>query len=139
MRVAIFLLCLWLGGCGVVAAPCRIGSGALKAVPLVGHVAAFDVDEAKIGTEIGGKMVFPLSKLPDMIGRMSIKIGVIATPPAQAQEVADMMVKAGIRAIWNFSHTKLNVPPNTIVQHENLASSLVVLSKKLAMALQANT
>ncbi len=102
-------------------------------------IAAFDVDEAKIESKIGGKMVFPLSKLPDMIGRMSIKIGIIATPAAHAQEVADIMVKAGIRAIWNFSHTKLSVPPNIIVQHENLASSLVVLSKKLAMALQANT
>jgi redox-sensing transcriptional repressor len=101
-------------------------------------VAAFDVDETKIGTKIGGKMVFGLSKLPDMIGRMSIKIGVIATPAASAQEVANIMVGAGIQAIWNFSHTKLNVPAGIIVQHENLASSLVVLSKKLAMAMQAN-
>ncbi len=37
-------LCLSLGGCGVVAAPCRVGSGALKAVPLVGHVAAAPTD-----------------------------------------------------------------------------------------------
>jgi redox-sensing transcriptional repressor len=101
-------------------------------------IAAFDVDEAKIGTKIGGKMVFHLSKLPDMIGRMSIGIGVIATPAANAQEVANIMIGAGIRAIWNFSPTKINVPPGIIVQHENLASSLVVLSKKLAMALQAN-
>jgi redox-sensing transcriptional repressor len=101
-------------------------------------VAAFDVDEAKIGTEIGGKMVFNLGKLPDMIGRMSIRIGVIATPAANAQEVANVMVGAGIRAIWNFSPTKISVPPGIIVQHENLASSLVVLSKKLAMAMQAN-
>jgi redox-sensing transcriptional repressor len=100
-------------------------------------IAAFDVDEAKIGTEIGGKMVFNLSKLPDMIGRMSIRIGVIATPAVNAQEVANIMVGAGIRAIWNFSPTKISVPPGIIVQHENLASSLVVLSKKLAMAMQA--
>jgi hypothetical protein len=40
----VLLLCLGLNGCGVVAAPCRITSGALKAVPLVGHVAAAPTD-----------------------------------------------------------------------------------------------
>jgi hypothetical protein len=46
MRLAIFLLLcgIGLGGCGIVAAPCRIGSGALKAVPIVGHVAAAPTD-----------------------------------------------------------------------------------------------
>jgi hypothetical protein len=39
-----FALCLGLGGCGVVAAPCRITSGAIKAVPVVGHVAAAPTD-----------------------------------------------------------------------------------------------
>jgi hypothetical protein len=38
------LFCFWLSGCGVVAAPCRIGSGAIKAVPIVGHVAAVPTD-----------------------------------------------------------------------------------------------
>jgi Family of unknown function (DUF6726) len=44
VRLFAFLLCLWLGGCGVVAAPCRITSGAVKAVPLVGHIAAAPTD-----------------------------------------------------------------------------------------------
>lgn len=100
-------------------------------------IAAFDSDEKKIGSEVDGKMIFHIKKLPDMIRRMSIKIGIITTPPASAQELANVMAEAGIRAIWNFSHTKISVPPGAIVQHENLASSLVVLSKKLAMALQA--
>jgi len=40
----LLLLCLCLGGCGIVAAPCRISSGAIKAVPIVGHVAAAPTD-----------------------------------------------------------------------------------------------
>jgi len=44
LRLAILCGCLWLGGCGVLAAPCRITSGAVKAVPLVGHVAAAPTD-----------------------------------------------------------------------------------------------
>ena len=45
VRAALFMvLCMALGGCGIVAAPCRLTSGAVKAVPLVGHVAAAPTD-----------------------------------------------------------------------------------------------
>lgn len=100
-------------------------------------IAAFDADAGKVGTEIHGTTVFHVSKLPNMIKRMGIKIGVLTVPEKSAQPLADSMVKAGIRAIWNFSPAKINVPLHVIVQHENLASSLVVLSKKLAEALKA--
>jgi redox-sensing transcriptional repressor len=100
-------------------------------------IAAFDVDEKKVGTKVAGRSILHVSKLPDMIRRMSVKIGVLTVPAAYAQEQADTMVKAGIRAIWNFSPMKISVPPHIIVQHENLASSLVVLSKKLTLALKA--
>jgi redox-sensing transcriptional repressor len=49
------------------------------------------------------------------------------------------MVNAGIRAIWNFSPVKVHVPSDIIVQHENLASSLVVLAKKLTLARQTQS
>jgi len=100
-------------------------------------VAAFDADESKVGTEIHGKKVIHVEKLPDMIHRMGIKIGVLTVPAYCAQELATTMVRAGIHAIWNFSPIKVMAPPDVIVQHENLASSLVVLSKKLALALKA--
>ncbi len=48
------------------------------------------------------------------------------------------MVEAGVHAIWNFSPVKIMVPPGIIVQHENLASSLVVLSKKLSMSIKTD-
>jgi redox-sensing transcriptional repressor len=99
-------------------------------------IAAFDADETKAGTEIRGKLVFPVGKLPDMIRRMGIKIGILTVPAQSAQELTDLMVDAGIHAIWNFSPIKIMVPQRIIVQHENLASSLVVLSKKLAMSLK---
>ena len=41
------------------------------------------------------------------------------------------MVKVGIKAIWNFAPIKINVPKDVVVQHENLASSLAVLSQKI--------
>jgi redox-sensing transcriptional repressor len=96
-------------------------------------VAGFDEDEAKVGTEIQGRKIFPVAKLADMIQRMNIQIGILTVPSYCAQELADLMVRAGIRAIWNFSPVKVMAPQDVIVQHENLASSLVVLSKKLAL------
>jgi redox-sensing transcriptional repressor len=99
-------------------------------------IAAFDVDGSKVGSQVRGKMIFDVAKLPDMIRRMSIKIGILTVPASCAQEQADIMVKAGIHAIWNFSPVKISVPPDVIVQHENLASSLGVLSKKLALAIK---
>jgi redox-sensing transcriptional repressor len=101
-------------------------------------IAAFDADESKVGTEIRGKKVIHVEKLPEMIRRMGIKIGILTVPAFCAQELADNMVSAGIHAIWNFSPVKVMAPPEIIVQHENLASSLVVLSKKLALALKAS-
>jgi redox-sensing transcriptional repressor len=102
-------------------------------------IAAFDADEKKVGTEIHGTRVFHVDKLPNMIKRMGIHIGILTVPGQSAQQIAEIMIKAGIYAIWNFSPVKLNVPPHVIVQHENLASSLVVLSKKLAQTLKATT
>jgi redox-sensing transcriptional repressor len=100
-------------------------------------VAAFDNDESKVGAEVHGTKVLHVDKLPNMIKRMGIKIGVLTVPGQAAQELADIMVKSGICAIWNFSPVKITVPAGVIVQHENLASSLVVLSKKLAQKLSA--
>ncbi len=100
-------------------------------------IAAFDIDAGKIGETIHGVKVFHIKKLPDMVRRMGIKIGILTTPAYSAQELTDNMIKAGIQAIWNFSPVKVNVPPGIIVQHENLAVSLVVLSKKLALNIKA--
>jgi len=97
-------------------------------------IAAFDIDKEKIGQTIHGVKIFHLGKLPDMVKRMGIKIGILTTPAPPAQELTNEMVNAGIEAIWNFSPIKVSVPPGIIVQHENLASSLVVLAKKLALA-----
>ncbi len=68
---------------------------------------------------------------------MKVKIAVLATPEASAQSVADALVQGGIKAIWNFAPVTLKVPENIIVQNENLASGLAVLSKKLQQQLQS--
>lgn len=95
-------------------------------------VAAFDVDPAKIGTEIHGKRVFDLKRLGDLVNRMHIKMGVLTVPLEVAQETADYMVESGIEAIWNFTAVKLNLPSHIIVERVDLAASFAVLSSRLA-------
>jgi redox-sensing transcriptional repressor len=94
-------------------------------------IATFDTSPLKIGRDYFGKRVFPLNKFKNLTQRMNIKIGIITTPAKYAQEIADLMVDAGIKGIWNFAPTHLNVPDDVHVQNENLAASLSVLINKM--------
>lgn len=94
-------------------------------------VAAFDMDNNKLGEMINGKQVMDISKLDNLCRRMKIRLGIITVPAFAAQEVCDKLVKAGVLGIWNFSPVHLNVPDNVLVQNENMAFSLAMLSKHL--------
>jgi redox-sensing transcriptional repressor len=94
-------------------------------------VVGFDSDEAVVGTEIAGRKILPLNKLVSLCKRMHVNIGIIAVPAEAAQEVCNLMIEAGILAIWNFAPVKLTVPDQILVQDEDMASSLAVLSKHL--------
>ena len=94
-------------------------------------IAAFDTNPEIIGQEISGKPVFAIEKLKDLVPRMGIKIGIITVPSDKTQEIADMMVAAGIKAIWNFAPIYIKTPEDIIIQNVNMASSLAVLSNKL--------
>jgi redox-sensing transcriptional repressor len=98
-------------------------------------VAAFDTDPDKIGKRFHGKEILHIDKFTKLVERMKIPIGILTVPAHEAQKITDMMVNAGIKAIWSFAPVHIHVPPDVIVQHENLASSLVVLSKKLTTKL----
>lgn len=94
-------------------------------------VAAFDTSVLKIGNMYFGKTVFSTTKFKDLAKRMNIKIGIIATPSKYAQNIADMMIDAGIIGIWNFAPVHLIIPEGVFVQNENLAVSLSVLLNKI--------
>lgn len=94
-------------------------------------VAAFDNDETKIGAKMAGHTILSADKIGNLAHRMKIKLGIIAVPAAAAQQVADAMVEGGISGIWNFAPAALSLPPEVLIQNENLASGLAVLSMKL--------
>lgn len=99
-------------------------------------VAAFDNDPSKAGTIVNGIEILPIEKLADMIKRMHINIGVLTVPAEEAQHIADLMIEAGISAIWNFAPIHLNVPQEIIVENAQLTQSLGVLTHKLAEKLK---
>ena len=90
--------------------------------------AAFDTNEELISTEISGIRVLSFTELEEYCRETGILIGIITTPMEEAQKVADVLVRAGVSAIWNFALLRLNVPEGVLVQNENLASSLAMLS-----------
>lgn len=94
-------------------------------------VAAFDASPKIIGKKVHGKEILSIEKLPELAKRMHVQIGILTVPETVAQEMCDMMVAAGIRGIWNFTPVKLDVPENVILQREDLAQSLAVLSHKI--------
>ena len=92
-------------------------------------LAAFDLCEEPV--EFQGKTIFPIDQLEAVCRRMNIHIGIITVPAASAQEICDSLVKSGVRAIWNFAPVHLVVPEGILVQNENMASSLALLSNHL--------
>ncbi len=90
--------------------------------------ALFDVDDKVIGKEVGGLDVKHLDELKDIVVSEGITIGIIATPPASAQEVAERLVDAGIKSILNFAPAVVAVTPDVNVRKVDLSIELQILS-----------
>lgn len=97
-------------------------------------VAAVDSNPGVIGSRVGEVEVAAMEDLPRLVRDGQIRIGIITTPAAVAQDCCDRLVAAGIEAIWNFAPIHLQVPEQVVLQHENIAVSLSLLSKRLSDA-----
>jgi redox-sensing transcriptional repressor len=91
-------------------------------------VAILDTDPAKVGNPINALTIEPMSELEAVVKANSISIGIIATPAAAAQEVADRFVDVGVRSILNFAPAVLKRPPGVQVRRVDLASELQILT-----------
>jgi redox-sensing transcriptional repressor len=88
-------------------------------------VAIFDNDPAKAGEKIGTLGIRPLDDLPALVEEEDIVVGVLAVPTAAAQELADRLVEAGVKIIFNYSEALLQVPPEVTVHTSNPAVDLL--------------
>ncbi|SHH47075.1 redox-sensing transcriptional repressor Rex [Thermosipho atlanticus] len=94
-------------------------------------VAIFDNDEDKIGTFVSELVVLPLSELQRVIKRFKVKIAALCVPKESAQEAADLLVKSGIKAIWNFAPAILHVPPGILVENEDITRGILSIKHML--------
>lgn len=104
-------------------------------------VAAFDNDIQKVGTEVHGKKVYHIDQLQEMAQKLKVKIAVLCVPCEHAQAAADLIVDAGLKAIWNFTNTPLALPKEKkiVLQRVNMAGDLAELSVRLSGKLFSDT
>jgi redox-sensing transcriptional repressor len=88
-------------------------------------VAMFDVDPAVIGRRIGGLEVRSFDDLETTVSEENVVVGVLAVPAESAQEVADRLVAAGVKIIFNYSEQLLQVPPEVTVHASSPAVDLL--------------
>ena len=91
-------------------------------------VALLDADPARTGDAVAGVDVRPFSDLEEIVAEHDVAIGVISTPAAAAQDVADRMVSAGITSVLNFAPTVLSVPEGVDVRKVDLSIELQILA-----------
>ena len=84
----------------------------------------FDIDPAKVGTEIEGVPVRHLNELEEVTASGDIKIGVVAVPANVAQEVVNYAISKGIRGFLNFAPVRIKVPPGVRIQNSDVTSDL---------------
>jgi redox-sensing transcriptional repressor len=84
----------------------------------------FDNDPQKIGQKVGDYEIYDVAALPDKVKQNKIKVAMLTAPASVAQEITDLLVKAGIKAILNYAPISLNVPPGVRVQYTDPVTHL---------------
>lgn len=94
----------------------------------VTRLAMFDVDEALIGKTVADVPIYDACALCDFCKENAVEIGVVTTPKEAAASVIELLIKAGVRGIWNFSNTEIRSPdPRVSVENIHLGDSLMKL------------
>jgi len=91
----------------------------------------FDVNKELIGDNINGIEIMDMSKLKEFIKTTHVDIAVLTIPKPVTGNVADEIVKLGIKGIWNFSAMDLKVPEDVVVENVHLSDSIMVLGYKI--------
>ena len=91
-------------------------------------VALLDRDKKIIGHKVNGIEVCDIARMKEIVASKAVDIGVITVPADEAQGVADLLVAAGVKGIWNFAPIKLSVPSTVPLVNEDLSVGLSALS-----------
>lgn len=94
-------------------------------------VAGVDINPEIVGSRIGGIPIYHIDRLKGLVKAKDIHIGIVAVPVDSAQEVADIMVAAGIKGIWNFTPYRIRVSDGVVVTNTSIYSHLAVMYNRL--------
>jgi redox-sensing transcriptional repressor len=107
----------------------RLGQAIASSTIFADHgfnvAAAFDTDESKVGSPIGDTTITAYDELGDVIRDKNIIVAVLAVPPEAAQQVADAVVEAGVKIIFNYTEALLDVPQEVTVHTTSPAVELL--------------
>lgn len=92
----------------------------------------FDNNPALYGKKIRNMEICPMEEMESFVKANGIDIAVLTIPKTQAVAVAELLVQAGIRGIWNFAHVDLNVPKEIQVENVHLSDSLMKLTYNIS-------
>lgn len=95
-------------------------------------VAVFDNNVAKIGRKLWDMEILDVAQLAELNKQIHAKIAIVAVPRSAAQQVTDMLIESGVRAILNFAPTVLRVPDSVVVRNVSFLQELAVLSYHLS-------
>lgn len=91
-------------------------------------IGIFDVNPSLLGKKVRGIEIRMIDEIPEFAKHNEIQIATLTLPRHQAAEMAELLVKNGVRAIWNFAHIDLRLPEDVIVENVHLSESLMQLS-----------
>ncbi len=94
-------------------------------------VAGFDVDPALVGATRHGLPVFHVDTLAERCKAMKVGIGILTVPVEYAQDAADRLIEAGVRAIWNFTPYRICAPEGVVISNTSIYAHLAVMYNRM--------
>ena len=92
-------------------------------------LAAFDVNEQVVGSEIAGVPVFHINELEEFLAQNSVDVGLLTVPSGVAQEMGDRLIDAGVKGIWNFTNYEISSSrEDVVIESVHFSDSLLTLS-----------
>ena len=96
-------------------------------------VAGIDINPDIIGTRINGVEIFAPDAVETLVKKLNAVIGIIAVPVNSAQGASDRLVEAGIKAIWNFTPSRIRVPGGVVISNTSIYSHLAVMYNRMSL------
>jgi redox-sensing transcriptional repressor len=92
--------------------------------PQLNLVATFDIDPKKTGITVNGVQCYSIERIREIVAGKNISIGILTVPMYSAQEMAKIIVQAGIKGILNFTTVNLNVPDSIYLEEFDMITSV---------------